>query len=185
MILLHSSFRSGQKCHRIHNLQVLGKLLFKCIYTKHTCPCVCIILVRLLDAHYPHIPTLLEFVLSVSSQCANKKLQLLLTFVSSIEKLKLCGQMLPLLVDFYLWLHKNLAYQVTMKRAREIKIAEVIDMVSKYHSDDTGNHLKSTYGRLKGSYDSFVFKELHEDCFFVMLSVQIKYHPDWEACLNS
>jgi len=93
--------------------------------------------------------------------------------------------MLPQLIDFYLWLHKNLAYQVTMKRAGEITIAEVINIVSKYHSDDTGIHLRSTYGSLKGSYDSFVFKELHEDCFFVMLSVQIKYHPDWEACLNS
>ena len=59
--------------------------------------------------------------------------------------------MLPQLVDFYLWLHKNLAYQVTMKRAKEITIAEVIDMVSKNHSDDTGNHLKSTYGYLKGT----------------------------------
>jgi len=50
--------------------------------------------------------------------------------------------------------------QVTMKRAGEITIAEVINIVSKYHSDDTGIHLRSTYGSLKGSYDSFVFKEL-------------------------
>ena len=85
---------------------------------------------------------------------------MLLTFVSSIEKLNLCRQMLPQLIDFYLWLHKNLAYQVTMKRAGEITIAEVINIVSKYHSDDTGIHLRSTYGSLKGSYDSFVFKEL-------------------------
>ena len=110
----------------------------------------CCFTCRMLDALYPHTPNEKELSQLVQSNLGNKDLTLIRTFLHNLEFLKLSRHLLPPLISFYLWLHSHLPYQVTRQRASEINIMQVISVVAKNLSDDTGKYLKHTFEEIKG-----------------------------------
>ena len=52
---------------------------------------------------------------------------LLKQFIQDWTVLEAGGQLLPLLLKFYQWLHKDLAYVLTKENAREHSIKEIVD----------------------------------------------------------
>lgn len=55
---------------------------------------------------------------------------LLKQFIQDHTILEAGGQLLPILLKFYQWLHKDLAYVITKEDAREHSIIEIVDAFS-------------------------------------------------------
>ena len=60
------------------------------------------------------------------------------------------GHLLPDLVEFYLWLHNQLAYVVSKDKAAELKVGQVIDKAVARYTTDLAKRVKDLYERVKG-----------------------------------
>ena len=76
---------------------------------------------------------------------------MLTQFVLERPQLQAGGRLLPDLVEFYLWLHTQLAYIVSYDKATELKIGQVVERAVERYSKDFGTHVKVLYERVKGS----------------------------------
>jgi hypothetical protein len=72
------------------------------------------------------------------------------------EHLQLGGALLPDLVEFYTWLHKNLAHLLSFERASTITIGRVITLIEKKRGRELGKHMRSLYERVKDQYNRYV-----------------------------
>ena len=75
---------------------------------------------------------------------------MLTQFVLERPQLMAGGCLLPDLVEFYLWLHTQLAYIVSYDKAAELKIGQVVERAVERYSKDFGTHIKELYERVKG-----------------------------------
>ena len=75
---------------------------------------------------------------------------MLTQFVLERPQLEAGGHLLPDLVEFYMWLHTQLAYIVSYENATELTIGKVIERIIERYSNDFGKHLKDLYERVKG-----------------------------------
>ena len=75
---------------------------------------------------------------------------MLTQFVLERPKLLAGGHLLPDLVEFYMWLHTQLAYIVSYDMATELKIGQVVDRAVERYSKDFGKHIQGLYERVKG-----------------------------------
>ena len=71
-------------------------------------------------------------------------------YVSQLQAGRL---LLPVLIEFYQWLHSDLAYLVTEHDAYEMTIGQVVTEASKHYYSSTGRKdLSALYRELKGLY---------------------------------
>ena len=86
---------------------------------------------RVLDTHFPHFPTEEEFsqsmLASVNLSNVTKNPHYVLSkFALVYPRLKAGGALLPDLIEFYQWIHTELAYLVTYNYAQNHGLEEVI-----------------------------------------------------------
>ena len=117
---------------------------------------------RQLSVHYPHFPSVLECIRSITNGHVEKDDQetiersLLSKFAMDWERLRVGGELLPDLVELYTWLHKNLAYILTSERASTISIGRVISLIEEKKGREFGKHMRSLYERVKDRFNRYV-----------------------------
>ena len=105
-----------------------------------------------LGTHFPHFPTEEEFSRSMLasanvSDVTQNKFVVLSKFALMYPRLKAGGALLPDLIEFYQWIHRELAYLVTKNYAQRHGLEEVITKADqKYEEID----LFQLYERVKG-----------------------------------
>ena len=110
--------------------------------------CIC----RVLDTHFPHFPTEEEFsqsmLASVNLSDVTKNPHYVLSkFALVYPRLKAGGTLLPDLIEFYQWIHTELAYLVTYNYAQNHGLEEVITKADQKYE---GLDLCELYERVKG-----------------------------------
>ena len=105
-----------------------------------------------MELHYPYYPSEKDFTHSVlsSSDIARDNIALLSRFSLQWQRLQAGGELLPDLVEFYQWLHTDLAHVVSYETACKVKIKSVIDRAVRKYSTDMGEHLHQLFTRVKG-----------------------------------
>ena len=91
---------------------------------------------------------------------------MLTQFVLERPQLQAGGCLLPDLVEFYLWLHTQLAYIVSYDKATELKIGQVVERAVERYSKDFGTHIKELYERVKGSETETVHPYVYSPSLF-------------------
>ena len=105
---------------------------------------------------------------------------LLKQFIQDRTVLEAGGQLLPVLLRFYQWLHKDLAYAITKKEAREHSIKETVDIFSDQVTQNleqgandvaelpmltvphnASTDLKQLYETLKGMLVKYIIKKMY------------------------
>ena len=114
------------------------------IYTLHRC----------LELHYPYYPSEKDFTHSIlsSSDTTHNDIVLLSHFSLQWQRLQAGGKLLPDLIEFYQWLHANLAHVVSYEMACKVKIKNIIDRAVRKYSTDMGEHLHQLFTRVKGEW---------------------------------
>ena len=98
---------------------------------------------------------------------------MLTQFVLERPQLQAGGRLLPDLVEFYLWLHTQLAYIVSYDKATELKIGQVVERAVERYSKDFGTYIKELYERVKGSETETVHLTFIPLLFFLFLSFDL------------
>ena len=111
-------------------------------------------LCRVLEVHFPHLPTEEEFsqsmLASVNLSNVTKNPHYVLSkFALVYPRLKAGGALLPDLIEFYQWIHTELAYLVTYNYAQNNGLEEVITKADQKYE---GLDLCQLYERVKGVY---------------------------------
>eukprot|EP00731_Ephydatia_muelleri_P026790 Em0018g890a len=115
-----------------------------------------------LDEQYPHFPTETDFIHNllssgdISLQKQGGGLYMLTQFALERPQLQAGERLLPDLVEFYLWLHTQLAYIVSYDKATELKIGQVVERAVERYSKDFGKHVKELYEMVKVGYNAYV-----------------------------
>lgn len=110
---------------------------------------------RTLEAHYPFFPTEGALVQSLLSQTdigdyISNTEHILSQFALYRHKLEIGGELLPNLVEFYQWLHQEMAHVITRKDAESIPVSRAVRVLAKSYSPDEGERLQQLYKNLKG-----------------------------------
>ena len=109
-----------------------------------------------MEACYPHFPadtTVLDSLLSfpdvqVKSQ---DKLAVIFKFICKMPEIQTILPFLPDFMEFYQWLHRDLAGVLTPEGAERITIKKLVDRMSRQYGE-SGSKLMSLYKRVKGNY---------------------------------
>ena len=115
-----------------------------------------IVYLRTLGEQYPQLPTEKDFThnllssADISLQKQGGELSMLTQFVLERPKLQAGEHLLPDLMEFYRWLHTQLAYIVSYDMATELKIGQVVERAVERYSKDFGKHVQDLYERVKG-----------------------------------
>jgi len=109
-----------------------------------------------MDACYPHFPadsTALDTLLSLPDLQVKSqdKLAVLSKFICKMPEIQTILPYLPDFMEFYQWLHRDLAGVLTPEGADRISIKKLVDRKSR-HSGESGRKLMSLYKRVKGNY---------------------------------
>ena len=110
---------------------------------------------RILEAHYPFFPTESALIQSLLSQTdigdyVSNSEHILSQYALYRRQLEVGGELLPNLIEFYQWLHQELAYVITRKDAESIPVSRAVKVLAKSYSVDEGERLLQLYKRLKG-----------------------------------
>ena len=70
-----------------------------------------------------------------------------LRFTMDLKQLEVSGELLPDLIELYSWIHTNLSFRITRKKATDYFFKDIIDRVMKNEKND-GPHLKRLYNRV-------------------------------------
>ena len=109
---------------------------------------------RQVEACYPHFPgdtAALYSVLSLPDVQA-QSLDKLVVLSKFIHKQSEVESTLPFLTDFmefYQWLHRDLAGVLTPEKADKLAIKKLVDQMSRHYSGESGRKLISLYQRVK------------------------------------
>ena len=82
---------------------------------------------------------------------SQEKIMLLSRFICKMPELQTTLPYLPDFLEFYQWLHKDLAGVLTPERAHKISIKSLVKQMSKHYAGERGDKLMSLYERVKGS----------------------------------
>ena len=114
-----------------------------------------------LEAHYPHFPTLDECFQTMLSSAnisdTKNELFALSKFALEYPRLEAAGALLPELLEFYRWIHIELAYRVTFKYAENHTIQELIEKADEEYKrrdmkETKGFELPQLYEKVKGNF---------------------------------
>ena len=81
---------------------------------------------------------------------SENKHYLLAEFVLNRTRLEVAGTILPKLIEFYLWLHSQLAYQLTHDQVETLAIKKVVEVVAKHNPKRTEEYYLNLYKQVKG-----------------------------------
>ena len=106
-----------------------------------------------IEAHYPHYPSTSElFHILLSSRAISttegNEVYVLSKFALEYPRLLAAGNLLPDLLEFYQWIHTELAFLVTRKDAQNWTIEQVVAAVHNKHPELKREEL---YERVKGN----------------------------------
>jgi len=109
-----------------------------------------------MEACYPLFPadtTVLASLLSLPDVQVKSqdKLAVLFKFVCKMPEIQTILPFLPDFMEFYQWLHRDLAGVLTPEGAERITIKKLVDRMSR-HNGEGGSKLMSLYKRVKGNY---------------------------------
>ena len=109
-----------------------------------------------MEACYPHFPedtTALHSLLSLPDVHVKSqdKLAVLSMFICKMPEIQTILPFLPDFMEFYQWLHRDLAGVLTPEVADRISIKKLVDRISR-HNGESGSKLMSLYKRVKGNY---------------------------------
>ena len=124
-------------------------LILNCIYTSDN-----IFFYRKVEARYPHFPAdtaALYSVLSLPDVRAQSQDQIVLLskFITKLPEMQITLPFLPDFIEFYQWLHKDLAGVLTPEKADKLSIKKLVDQMSRHYSGESGRKLKSLYEEVK------------------------------------
>ena len=107
---------------------------------------------RNLELRYPYYPTEQDFTHSVlsSGDVVREDIALLSRFSLQWRRLQAGGELLPDLVEFYQWLHTDLAHLVTYDTTCKVSIKKILNRAVKKYSPDRAQHLEQLFARVKG-----------------------------------
>ena len=119
---------------------------------------------RQMDSHYPHFPVYagaLHSVLSLPDveTRSQDKLVVLSKFICKMPELQTTLPFLPDFMEFYQWLHKDLAGVLTPENADKISIKRLVDQMSSHYSK---GKLIGLYQRVKRKKSCMVDAELFD-----------------------
>ena len=108
-----------------------------------------------MEACYPHFPedtTALHSLLSLPDVHVKSqdKLAVLSRFICKMPEIQTILPFLPDFMEFYQWLHRDLAGVLTPEVADRISINKLVDRISR-HNGESGSKLMSLYKRVKGN----------------------------------
>ena len=109
---------------------------------------------RQVEAQYPHFPAdtaALYSVLSLPDVRAQSrdKLVVLSKFTSKQSEVEGTLPFLTDFMEFYQWLHKDLAGLLTPEKADKLSIKKLVDQMSRHYSGESGRKMMSLYQRVK------------------------------------
>ena len=109
-----------------------------------------------MEACYPHFPadmTVLDSLLSLPDVQVKSqdKLAVLFKFICKMPEIQTILPFLPDFMEFYQWLHRDLAGVLTPEQADKISIKRLADHMSR-HNGESGSKLMSLYKRVRGRY---------------------------------
>ena len=109
-----------------------------------------------MEAWYPHFPadvTVLDSLLSLPDVQVKSqdKVAVLSKFICKMPEIQTILPFLPDLIEFYQWLHRDLAGLLTAEEADKISMKNLVNWMSR-HYGESGSKLMSLYGRVKGNY---------------------------------
>ena len=109
-----------------------------------------------MEACYPHFPADTAAVYSLLSLPdvqvkSQDKLAVLSRFIYKMPEIQTILPFLPDFMEFYQWLHRDLAGVLTPEEAEKVTIKKLVDQMSRHYSE-SGSKLKSLYKRVKGNY---------------------------------
>lgn len=81
---------------------------------------------------------------------AKNNVYLLTIFVGNYKKIDIGERILPRLIEFYQWLHSNLAFQLSHMQAEQLTVKQVIDTVSKHCTPELKKYLQELYKEVRG-----------------------------------
>ena len=113
-------------------------------------------LCREMEACYPHFPadtTVLYSLLSLPDVQVKSqdKLAVLSKFIYKMPQIQTILPYLPDFIEFYQWLHRDLAGLLTQELADKLSIKKLVDHMSRLRGE-RGSKLMSLYKRMKGNY---------------------------------
>ena len=122
---------------------------------------------RQMDSHYPHFPVhagALHSVLSLPDveTRSQDKLVVLSKFICKMPELQTTLPFLPDFMDFYQWLHKDLAGVLTPEKADKISIKGLVDQMSRHYSKESCRELIGLYQRVKRKKSCIVDAKLFD-----------------------
>ena len=114
------------------------------IFDRHTGSC------------YPHFAdntTALYSLLSLSDEQveSQEKLMVLSKFICKVPEIETTLPYLPDFMEFYQWLHKDLAGVLTPEKADKLSMKSLVKQMSKHYAGERGDKLMSLYQRVKGN----------------------------------
>ena len=106
---------------------------------------------RNIELRYPYYPSEQDVIQSVLCSGEDvEEIALLSKFFHQWKRLSIGGGLLPHLVEFYFWLHTELAYVVSKERAYKVKLNTVIEQAVKKYPPDRGKYLQELFTKVKG-----------------------------------
>ena len=88
---------------------------------------------------------------------SQEKLILLSQFMRKMPELQTTLPYLPDFMEFYQWLHRDLAGVLTPEKAHKISIKSLMKQMSKHYAGEKGDKLMSLYERVKGNVCTLLF----------------------------
>ena len=92
----------------------------------------------------------------LSIQCKGGTLYVLSRFVMNWPRLQIGGNLLPDMIEFYCWLHSNLAHTISINMASKYKISNVIRKARNRSSKEFSKHLSDLYHKVKENYNRYI-----------------------------
>ena len=105
-----------------------------------------------MEACYPRFPgdtAALYSLLSLPDAQSQDKLVVLSKYICKLPEIQLALPFLPDFIEFYQWLHKDLAGVLTPEKADKLSIKKLVDKMSRHYSGESGRKLRSLYQRVK------------------------------------
>ena len=120
-----------------------------------------VLFLRQIQTCYPHFPdntTALYSLLSLADvrMESQEKLMLLSQFICKMPEIQTTLPYLPDFMEFYQWLHRDLAGLLTPETVHKISIKNLVKQMSKHYGGEKGDKLMSLYQRVKGLSMSFL-----------------------------
>ena len=107
---------------------------------------------RVLKANYPTVPTLKHFTNYVEEQCKTLGFNytILVKFMNRYPRLKAGGELLPYLIEFYVWIHTDLNHVITKEEATNTTITEAVEQAAGKYSKDIKQYYKKRSEKVQG-----------------------------------